>query len=593
MTAAPAAFLGVERSLRGRRWQARPALGDGLMVAQRLGVPEIVGRLLAARGVDADGAAAFLNPSLRDLLPDPSRFADMDRAVERLTRAIRAGEQVAVFGDYDVDGATSAALLHRFFAAIGRPLVVYVPDRLTEGYGPNAPALLGLQARGVSLVVTVDCGITAHAALAAAQGAGLDVIVVDHHVAEPALPPAVAAIDPNRFDEADEVRTQFGHLAAVGMTFLLVVALNRALRRAGWYEKRAEPDLLQWLDLVALGTICDVVPLTGVNRAFAAQGLKVMAGRANPGLAALADRARLAERPTAWHAAFILGPRVNAGGRVGAADLGARLLATDDPGEAAALAERLEELNRDRRAIEQGVLERAMAEAAPTGALVFVQGDWHPGVIGVVASRLKERFNRPACVVALTEERGVSIGKGSGRSVPGVDLGSAVIAARQAGLLLNGGGHPMAAGFTVEPANIPALKEFLDRRFAAAGVPGVPALELDGAIAPAGATPELVELMQRLGPFGSGNAEPRFAVLARVVRADQAGQEHVRCTLAGDDGARLPAIAFRAFDSDLGRLLLHSSGAALHVAGALRRNDWQGRAGVQLVIDDAALAPGG
>jgi len=588
------ACLGVERSIGGRRWRAVPApAGEAAAIAQRLGLPELVGRLLAARGVGIDDAAAFLDPTLRDFLPDPSGFRDMDKAVARLVRAIREGEPIAVFGDYDVDGATSAALLQRFGAAVGARLRLYVPDRIAEGYGPNETALLRLKAEGAAVVVSVDCGVTAFAPLAAAAAAGLDVIVVDHHESEPTLPPAVAVVNPNRLDETAEIAGRYGRLAAVGVAFLLIVALNRTLRRAGWYgDARPEPDLMQWLDLVALGTVCDVVPLTGLNRAFVAQGLKVMARRGNAGLAALADVAKLSEPPGAYHAGFVLGPRVNAGGRVGAADLGARLLATDDAAEAAQLAARLDELNRERRVIERGVLDAAtaQAEAAAGGAVVLAAGEgWHPGVIGIVAGRLKERFGRPACVVALAD----GIGRGSGRSVAGVDLGAAVIAARQAGLLINGGGHAMAAGFTVAADKLPALEAFLADRLAAAVVDRNPSLAIDGALGPAAATPELAAEIARLGPFGSGNREPRFAVpAARVVRADPVGADHVRCVLAGGDGARLDAIAFRAFETGLGPALLQARGAALHVAGHLRAETWQGRRRVQLFIEDAAPAFG-
>src|SRR5215469_1432375 len=424
------AFLGVERSLLGRRWRARG--GDdreGLAIAQRLALPEIVGRLLASRGVAPEGAESFLKPTLRELLPDPSRFRDMDKAADRLAHAVQTGEPIAVFGDYDVDGATSSALLARFFAAAGHPLKIYIPDRMKEGYGPNLPALLALKEQGVRIVITVDCGITAFEPLAAAEAAGLEVIVVDHHVAEPRLPAALAVINPNRLDEAKG----HGQLAAVGVTFLLVVAVNRALRQAGWYgEARAEPDLKRWLDLVALGTVCDVVPLTGLNRALVAQGLKVMARRGNPGLVALADVARLSEPPGCYHAGFLLGPRVNAGGRVGEAGLGARLLTTEDEIEARELAQRLDGHNAERRQIEELVQAAAIAqvEARLAPGLVFAAASgWHAGVIGIVASRLKERYGRPACVVALDEDG--AIGKGSGRSISGIDLGSAVIAARQ------------------------------------------------------------------------------------------------------------------------------------------------------------------
>ena len=588
MTAA--AFLGVERSSTGRRWRARA--GDeraGLAIAQRLGLPEIVGRLLAGRGVGPEEAESFLNPTLRQLLPDPARLCDMEVAAERLARATMAGEAIAVFGDYDVDGATSAALLARFFAAAGHPIRIYIPDRLKEGYGPNLPALLTLRNEGVRIVITVDCGITAFEPLAAAAAAGLEVVVVDHHVAEPRLPAALAVVNPNRLDD-DAGQAQ---LAAVGVAFLLAVAVNRSLRRAGWYAAgRAEPDLKRWLDLVALGTICDVVPLTGVNRALVAQGLKVMAGRGNVGLAALADVARIAEPPGCYHAGFLLGPRVNAGGRVGEAGLGARLLTTEDPVEARELAVRLDAHNAERRQIEEAVQAEAIAqvESRLAPGLVFAAAPaWHPGVIGIVASRLKERYGRPACVVALDGE----IGKGSGRSVLGIDLGSAVIAARQAGLLINGGGHAMAAGFTVAAARVEALRDFLAERLGAGlnGEPPKPILEVDGALQPGAATAELLRQVERLGPFGSGNAEPRFVLpAARLAAAEPVGEAHIRCVVAGSDGARLKAIAFRSFGTDLGRALLGAAGTALHLAGHLRANRWNGREEVQLLIEDAAPA---
>jgi len=590
MTDPLASFLGVEHSLCGRRWRRRAGEDrTGLAVAQQWGLPEIIGRLLASRGVSLEQAERFLHPTLRDDLPDPGHLRGMDAAVARLTRAVAEGEIIAVFGDYDVDGATSAALLQRFLMAVGGRVRVYIPDRQREGYGPNAPALLRLKAEGAAVVITVDCGVTAHAPLAAAADAGLDVIVVDHHIAEPALPAALAIINPNRLDET----SPHGVLAAVGVTFLLVVALNRALREGGWYASRPVPDLLQWLDLVALGTICDVVPLTGVNRALVAQGLRVLQRRGNLGLAALADAAALGERLDCYHAGFILGPRVNAGGRVGEADLGARLLATDDPDEAKMLAQRLDALNAERREIEARVLAQAIeqVEADPAHPLVFVAGEgWHPGVIGIVASRLKERYNRPACVVAVSQ----GIGKGSGRSVPGVALGAAVIAARQAGLLVNGGGHAMAAGFTVETAKLTALRDFLAERIAAALGDGdvKPELGIDGLLAADAATPDLVALLERLGPFGAGNSEPRFALPnLRVLRADIVGGQHVRCVL-GDGGgsARLKAIAFRCIEGELGPALLNGQGRSFHLAGHLRADNWQGRNGVQLMIDDAAPA---
>ncbi len=591
MTAAAGSFLGVEHSLSGRRWRERT--GDdraGLAMAQRLGIPEIVGRLLARRGIDEAEAERFLNPSLRDSLPDPAHLKDMDRAAARLVAAVTSGETIAVFGDYDVDGGTSAALLQRFFAAIGVRIVVYVPDRQREGYGPNAPALLALKERGIGVVVTVDCGMTAHEPLAAAADAGLAVIVVDHHLGEPALPRAWAVVNPNRIDET----SPYGNLAAVGVTFLLAIAVNRALRDAGWYRGGTEPDLLSLLDLVALGTVCDVVPLTGLNRVLTAQGIKVMRRRANIGIAALSDVARVGERLDAYHLGYILGPRVNAGGRIGESDLGARLLATDDPEVARSLAQRLDVLNSERREIEASVLAQAIAQVERDGsssALVFAAGDgWHPGVIGIVAGRLKERYNRPACVVAIAD----GVGKGSGRSVAGAPLGQAVIAARQAGLLVNGGGHAMAAGFTVTADRLLPLRDFLAARMAESLGEGgmVPELTIDGALTAAAATTDLAALVDQLGPFGSGNSEPRFALPnLRVLRADVVGGQHVRCIL-GDGGGpvRLKAIAFRAIDTALGPALLNGQGQGFHVAGHLRVDTWQGRNQVQLFIDDAARA---
>jgi single-stranded-DNA-specific exonuclease len=587
------AFLGVEQSVCGRRWRVRAADdGAAAAIAERLALPEIVARLLAQRGIGVAEAPGFLAPRLREFLPDPAHLRDMAPAVERLMRAVQGREKIVVFGDYDVDGATSAALLLRFFAAVGGDASVYVPDRLREGYGPNAPALLRLKAEGAAIVVTVDCGATAHDALATAAEAGLDVIVVDHHVSEPLLPSALAVINPNRLDDD----SPHGALAAVGVAFLLAVALNRALREAGWYAGRAEPDLLQWLDLVALGTVCDVVPLTGINRALVAQGIKVARRGENPGLHALAAVGRVTSPIDAYHLGFILGPRVNAGGRVGAADLGARLLATDDPALAAELAARLDGYNRERREIEAQTLTAAidMVEAAPQSpALVFVAGGgWHPGVIGIVAARLKERYERPACVVALGE----GIGKGSGRSVPGVALGPAVIAARQAGLLVNGGGHAMAAGFTVAADRLDALRVFLAERLGdgRGGERLRPELAIDGALSAAGAVGGLIDHLDALAPFGAANPEPRFGFPGLVAaHVEPVGTGHLRCTLADPLGpARLKAIAFRVAESPLGAFLAAARGRRIHVAGHLRRDDYRGGDAVQLIIDDAAPVEG-
>lgn len=588
-------FLDVERSLTGKRWELRSrderaALG----LAQRLRLPEPVARALVARGVMEEAAELFLEPSLRYQLPDPSCLKDMEVAADRLARAIRNGERIAVFGDYDVDGATSAAVLHRFFRSAGVEPRIYVPDRLREGYGPNSAALLQLKEEGVDLVITVDCGITAHDPLAAAKDAGLEVMVVDHHAAEPTLPPAAAVVNPNRLDDDSGL----GHLAAVGVVFLLVVAVNRVLRQAGCYGNgRAEPNLLQWLDIVALGTVCDVVPLTGLNRALVSQGLKIMASRRNPGLRALGDVAGLEERPGAYHLGFLLGPRVNAGGRVGEAALGARLLATEDRGEAEAIAAKLDGWNRERRQIETEVLAQAVEQvesAPPPQGVVFAAGvGWHPGVIGIVASRLKERYSLPALVLAMQDD---GLAKGSGRSVPGLDLGAAVIAARQAGLLVNGGGHAMAAGLTVANDGIPALRAFLEERLGEelVRIAYRPALGFDGALAPRGAHHGLLQALERLAPFGTANPEPRWALPnLRLVKADPVGAEgnHLRMIAQGEDGGRVKAIAFRAFESPLGEALHRGAeGRLVHLAGKLRADAWTGAEAVQLIVDDAALA---
>jgi single-stranded-DNA-specific exonuclease len=594
-----AAFLAVEKSLTGRRWAAR--LTDeraALAIAQRHGVPDAIARLLAARDVPIDDVPDFLEPTLRRLLPDPSHLKDMDVAIGRLAKAVQANEKIVVFGDYDVDGATSSALLLRFFRAVGGNVGVYIPDRRKEGYGPNAPALARIRDEGAQVVVTVDCGVTAYEPLKEAKKVGLEVIVIDHHQAEIALPDAVAVVDPNRLDD-DSPHKQ---LAAVGVAFLLAVGINRALRAAGWYgDAHPEPDLRQWLDLVALGTVADVVPLTGVNRALVRQGLQVMQKRGNAGLAALADVAKLREAPGAYHLGFMLGPRVNAGGRVGQADLGARLLSSEDPHEVGALAIRLDEFNAERRAIEREVLEQAMARIEGTygpdrtgmPAVLVVESDgWHVGVIGIVASRLVERYGRPTFVIGMDGE----VGKGSGRSVRGVDLGAAVLAARQAGLLVNGGGHAMAAGLTVARAALPELVRFLDARIAPqlGAAPAVRELGIDAALAPAAATQALVEMIERAGPFGAGNAIPRFVLPnVRVSHAQTVGEGHVRCTLVGQEQGRVEAIAFRAGQSALGPALLDPARPILHVAGALRIESYNGRTSVRLQIDDAASAGGG
>lgn len=582
--------LGVENSLQGQRWTARPISPHiTAAIAQRYGVPDVVARVLNARGVGLEDVEEFLEPSLRASLPDPSVFKDMDAAAERLAQAIVSREKIVIFGDYDVDGATSSAVLIHFIRQLGGVVSAYIPDRLKEGYGPNALALQRLARDGARLVITVDCGIQAYDALSAGVDAGLDILVVDHHKAEPDLPRALALVNPNRLDDNSDQ----GHLAAVGVAFLLTIATNRALRQRGFYVKgRGEPDLLALLDVVALGTVCDVVPLKGLNRSFVRQGLKVMAARGNVGLAALMDVAGLDERPDAYHLGFILGPRINAGGRVGEADLGTRLLTTQDRAEAMHIARHLDDLNKERQAIESAVQDAALMQVGdPGGApLVFAHGvGWHAGVVGIVASRLKERFKRPTIVIGF--ENGV--GKGSGRSIAGVDLGAAIIAARQEGLLVNGGGHAMAAGLTVDPDKTSALHEFLLSWLAApvAAAQADAGLNLDGVLSLRGATPELVTALDKAGPYGVGNPTPKFAIGdCTIVSADVVGRDHVRLILVQSDGARMKAMAFRQGETQFGQTLLTSIGRKVHVAGKLKRDDWGNSPRAELHLDDAAFA---
>jgi len=583
--------LGVARSLSGRRWVWREAAGwAGLGIAERLGVPELVGRVLAARGVPPEAAADFLVPTLRALLPDPSLLADMDRAAMRLAEAVERAETIAVFGDYDVDGACATALLAELLGKLGAPVLAYVPDRLKEGYGPNAAALLALVARGARLIVCADCGSGAATALAAVAGRA-EVIVLDHHKIE-VPPPVFATVNPNRLDD----RSGLGGLSAAAVAFLAAVALVRALRRRGFFGARAEPDLLSFLDLVALATICDVMQLTGLNRAFVTQGLRIMARRERPGLAALMAVAELAGAPTAEQCGYLLGPRINAAGRVAEADLGLRLLLAPDAASAAPLARALDAMNRARQEIEGALLEGAFAAAAVQAEaglpVLLVHGaGWHAGVLGIVAGRIKQRFNRPACVLGVTE----ALATGSGRSVPGLDLGAAVIAARQAGMLETGGGHAMAAGFSLAPSRLDAFHAFLNERLAAAAdLPGAADLAVEGTIAVAGATAELAALLARLAPFGAGNEEPVLVLpRVRVLRADRVGREGrtIRAIVAGEDGGgRIKALAFRAAEGVLAGPLLERAGRLLHLAGHLRFEQWNGAEAAGFVITDAALA---
>ena len=580
----------IARSLTGRRWIWRSAEDRvGLGITQRAGVPEIVGRLLAARGIGVEAATDFLEPTLRALLPDPSRLADMDVAAERLADAAHRGETVGVFGDYDVDGACSAALMTTLLRTLGCTVHTHVPDRMTEGYGPNAPALRDLALRGASLVVCVDCGTAAGDALTALDGRA-DAIVLDHHKAEGPPPPILATVNPNRLDDGSGLSL----LCAAAVAFLAAVATVRCLRRRGFFAARAEPDLLGLLDLVALATVCDVMPLTGVNRALVAQGLRVMARRERPGIAALLAIAQKQGRLSAMTCGFGLGPRINAAGRIAEADLGLRLLLCPDPAEAAALAERLDTVNRQRQEVEASMLDVAFrdaeAQAAAGRAVLVVSGaGWHPGVVGIVAGRIKERFNRPACVTGVTE----GVAKGSGRSVPGIDLGAAVIAARQAGLLTTGGGHPMAAGFSLPAAGLAAFQAFLDERLAqAADLPTAADLLVEGALTVPGATMDLAAQVARLAPFGAGNEEPVFVLhRAHVLRADRVGREGttIRSFIEGEGGGpRLKAMLFRARDGALADWLLARSGVPVHLAGQLRLEEWNGTAGVGFAIVDAA-----
>lgn len=588
------AALRVKQSLTGRRWDFHPfdqRLAEG--IAQAHDLPFALARILSARGVGFDAVADFLDPTLKSSLPEPNILQGMQKAAEMIAEAIIKGRKIAVFGDYDVDGATSSALTQRFLRAVGHDCRVYIPDRIAEGYGPNIPAIEKLRAEAADLLITLDCGVTAFDQMAAAKKTGFDVVILDHHRVESQLPDVDAIVNPNRLDDTSGL----GYMAAVGVTFLTLVAVNRILRqRAHYTDQRPEPRLMQWLDLVALGTVCDVVPLVGLNRAFVAQGLRVMAMRGNPGLAALCDVAGVAEAPTAFHLGFMLGPRVNAGGRVADAAMGAQLLATNDPIIARQLAQRLHDVNAERREVEKGVLDHAMRIAeeqmAAGHAAILVSGEgWHPGVIGIVAARIKEKFRRPACVVAFDEK---GVGKASGRSAGAIDLGAAVAAARENGLLIAGGGHKMAAGFTVAADRLEDLHTFLSSHIAeqAKGLPVDEALLLDGVLSGAGLTLALAEQLTRLAPFGAGHAEPRFAVNGvKIIKATVVGENHVSCFIQDTaGGASVKAIAFRALDTELGEALLKSQGKVFHLAGHLTVNTWQGRTSANFQIVDAAYA---
>lgn len=588
-------FLDVRRSLRGRRWRARPADPEITRAHQaRLGLSEPLARAMASRGVAIEAGESFLRPTLRALFPDPSCFADMDLAASILVDALIDGLNLTVFADYDVDGASSAAQLVRWFRAMGLNLPIYVPDRMTEGYGPSPAAFRKLKAEAVDLVITVDCGAAAYDAIQAAAEVGLKVVVIDHHLMGAATPLASALVNPNRPD----CGSGQGVLAAAGVTFVLLVALNREARRRGLFAHRPEPDVRQWLDLAAMGAVCDVTQLVGFNRALTALGLRAMSMWRNPGLSALMDVAGVAkETAGVFEAGFILGPRINAGGRIGRSDLGARLLSTDDSIEACELARELDALNTERKLVESAIVRQAVLDLEqgsnldPEAPVIVVAREgWHPGVVGIVASRLREHYRRPVVVIGI--DRAGDIAKGSGRSQSGVNLGRAVRAAYESGLLIAGGGHAMAAGLTLRPAAIPEFRDFLCEALAGemCEARAEDALDIDVLVTPEAAARTFLEELQPLAPFGPGNPELMFAIAdVRVERAFAMRGGHIRCDLIGLGGGRLKAVAWRSQDTDLGRRLV-AGGGSIHIAGKLKNDDWNGRRGVQLEIEDAADA---
>ena len=582
---------GVSHSILGQPWRWRGGSADSR--DESFQPDDLVDQLLLARGVVREELERHRAPTLRGFMPDPSCFRDMDKAAERIADAVEAKEAVTIFGDYDVDGATSAALLVRLLRQLGCDPQSYIPDRLMEGYGPSGEALVRIAEHGAKLIVTVDCGAQAFEALAMAKAAGVDVIVVDHHKCASQLPDGFAIVNPNRLDEGEEAAGH-GHLAAVGVAFLLGAALLRTLRKRGFFTGREEPKLIELLDLVALGTVADVAQLKGLNRAFVTQGLKVMAKRQNIGLGALLETARLSRAATCADLGWALGPRINAGGRVGKSDLGVRLLVTEDEEEARAIAGELDRLNEERRAIEGSVTQAAEALCAAQGnrsiVLVAAPG-WHPGVIGIVAGRLKEKFHKPCLAVAIGED---GIGKGSGRSISGVDLGAAILAAKDEGLLIAGGGHAMAAGVTVAADRIEALTDFLDERLTrdVARSRDDKALFLDAVLAPRGVCPQYCDAIEAGGPYGAGWPAPRVATgPVSILKADIVGSGHLRLLVAGDDGRRIKAIAFRMADTPLGEAMLAAPPhRKLWLAGRMKRDEYNGSVSAELHLEDAAWA---
>ncbi|MER9182316.1 single-stranded-DNA-specific exonuclease RecJ [Mesorhizobium sp. M0767] len=587
-------FLDVRQSATGVSWEHRLTERQdmaALAIAQGYGVPDIVARVLAGRGVTAEQTEQFLDPTIRNLLPDPASLTDMDKAASRIAQAVMAREKVAIFGDYDVDGAASSALLKRFLAHFSVPSEIYIPDRIFEGYGPNPEAMRELVSRGATLIVTVDCGTNSAASIDAAKAVGADVVVLDHHQVGGPLPAATAVVNPNREDDLSGQ----GHLCAAGVVFLCLVQTAKILRSR--LPDAAPPDLLGLLDLVALGTVCDVVPLTGINRAFVVKGLQVARQQRNEGLAALARVSRIGEPINTFHLAFLIGPRINAGGRIGDAALGSRLLATDDPVEARTIAESLYRLNQERQSMEQEMLAAARSEADAELAggngpaiVVTASSNWHPGIVGLLASRLKDHARRPAFAIAFNAN---GVGTGSGRSVSGFDLGRLVREAADAGLIVKGGGHGMAAGITVERAKLGQLRAFFEERAAVDvfRLQGEESLAIDGALAAEGATLALLDVLEKAGPFGAGHVAPVFALPRhRLVDARAVGSNHIRADLQSESGGRIQAIAFRAVDTALGEFLFKNRGKPVHVAGSLSGNHWNGNRTVQFRIVDAALA---
>ncbi len=590
--------LEVDKSVSGKSWLFSDVdARKSLMISQKYNLSELLSSLIVSRKVDFSDISNFLEPSLKKQLPDPYRLKDMEKAVKRIVAAIENNEKIAIFGDYDVDGATSSALFKLFFKSIGKDIVTYIPDRMKEGYGPNSDALLKLKnEQEISLLITVDCGITSFKPLKIAKDAGLDVIILDHHVGEVNEPDAVAIVNPNRFCESGE----FGYLAAVGVVFLTIIAINRLLRQKNWYKNHniTEPKLLRWLDIVALGTVCDVVPLRGVNRAFVSQGLKIMAMQQNLGLRTMSEVASIEGEFNTFHLGFLLGPRINAGGRVGESSTGVNLLATDNIYEAKELAHRLNFLNQERREIEKSILEQAIEQIETNKEnlddwCLFVEGkNWHIGVIGIVASRLKEKYSRPVCVVSFDD---MGEGKASARSVRGVDLGAAIISARQKKLLVAGGGHKMAAGFTVMHDSFLEFKKYVRAHIKkqCGGKAIIPSLKLDAIISASAANIELIKDIEKLAPFGTDNPEPKIALAnVKIISTKIVGENHIQCLLKDSavNHSAIRAIAFRAIDTKLGELLLNSQNKVLHLAGNLNINRWGGNEYVNFQIIDAVIA---